>query len=101
MAWTMTDPHGQVGASYGAVAALGEQLADVLTARQWRTLRPVFGSRSGDPFDVSPSQAREVASLLTTAAHSGRLRADSALLALGLAESANRSASAGHPWSWA
>lgn len=100
MSWTMTDPHSQVGASYGAVATLGDQLADVLTARQWRKLRPVFGSRSGDPFDVPPSLAGEVAKLLHAAAASGRMSPAVALLALGLSESAGRAASAGRPWRW-
>lgn len=101
MSWTISHlPSGQDQRPGGAIANLAQQLAHVLTARQWRELEAVFARRSGDPFAIPPQQAGRIAAILDQAAAHRLMGADWAGLALTLAAAARRASSSGQAWRW-
>lgn len=103
MGWNIShgaNQNGEVRRSYTTMDNLGQQLAHVLSARDWRTLKPLFRRRSGDPFTVSPRDAGRMARVLRTAARNRLLPTDWSLTAIELADAADSAASARQPWEW-
>lgn len=103
MGWTISHADNravEMRRSYTTMANLGQQLAHVLSARDWRTLKPLFARRSGDPFTISPRDAGRMAGVLHSAARSQLLPADWSLTAVELADSAQSAAAARQPWEW-
>ncbi|SHL75228.1 hypothetical protein [Streptomyces yunnanensis] len=99
MGWTIS--HGvQNTRSATTIHNLAQHLAHVLSASDWRAIEPVFGYRSGDPFQVPHADARRLAAVLRRAANHRKMPADWGALARELADSAERAASARQPWKW-
>lgn len=103
MGWNIshgTNQYGEMRRSCTTMDNLGKQLSHVLPARTWRTLKPLFARRSGDPFTVSPRDAGRMADALRAAARNQLLPTDWSLTAVELAEAAARAAAARQPWEW-
>ncbi|MFJ2186309.1 hypothetical protein ACIOJG_37500 [Streptomyces anulatus] len=103
MSWTIshgTPTGGPTSRSYNAVHALAQAAAHALTASDWARLRPILHRRSGDPFQISPDEARTAAGLLHRAADSGLMDRQSAQAARELAAAATRAATARQFWTW-
>ncbi|MBK3582579.1 hypothetical protein JHN49_02200 [Streptomyces sp. MBT57] len=103
MSWTIshgTPTGAPTSRSYNAVHALAQSAAHALTARDWALLRPVLARRSGDPFQISPDDARVAAALLRRAADSGLMDPQFVTGARDLAAAATRAADARQPWTW-
>lgn len=83
-----------------SIGNLGQQIAHVLPARDWRRVKSLFSRRSGDPFAVSPKDAGEMARVLNVAADHPRMPADWAQDARQLADSARNAARTRQPWNW-
>ncbi|MGW2920399.1 DUF7739 domain-containing protein [Streptomyces angustmyceticus] len=103
MGWTIshgTEANGLISPSYRSISVLGQHLAYVLPARDWRSMAPAFGNRSGDPFTVPAAKAAHIAGLLRVAAGHRLMPHDRAQLARQLADAADRAAKARQPWEW-
>lgn len=103
MAWNIshgTDRNNEVLTSYSHMGSLCEHLTHVLSSREWRVLKPAFGTRSGDPFRISPKDAGRMATVLHAAATHHLMPAEFARTARDLADAANRAANARQPWEW-
>lgn len=100
MGWSIRNGSTTSAPSYGAVEQLGQACADVLPARDYRTLRPLFRRRHCEPFSVSPREARNMAAALTRASEDRRMPPAQAVLAEKLAASAQRAANNRQPWEW-
>jgi hypothetical protein len=96
-----TNRYGQIYRSGSAVAALGHQLAYVLSPSDWRTIQYLFsGKRRSDDELVGPDEARRIAVVLRKAASHSKMSADGALDALEFATAADLAADSGEPWTW-
>lgn len=90
------------GASRSAtsIGNLGQRLADVLPARDWRQISHLFDGRFADIQQIPPARAKQIAGILRTAANHRRMPADWAELARLIADAANSASRAGEPWTW-
>lgn len=103
MGWNIshgTNQNGEMRRSYTSMDNLGQQLAHVLSARDWRILKPLFARRSADPFTISPRDAGRMAGVLHAAARNPLLPTDWSLTAVELADSAQNAAAARQSWEW-
>ena len=103
MGWNIshgTDSNGEVRRSYTTMTNLGQQLAHVLSARDWRTIAPLFARREEARFTVSHRDAGRMARVFRTAARNRLLPTDWSLTAIELADSAESAAKARQPWEW-
>ncbi|MFL4491544.1 hypothetical protein ACJ6WD_09820 [Streptomyces sp. VTCC 41912] len=103
MVWNIshgTDRHNEVCASYSHMCQLCEHLAHVLPAREWRVLKPAFGVRTGDPFEISAKDAGRMAPILRSAAAHRLMPAQFAETARDLADAADRAAGGRQTWRW-
>lgn len=102
MGWTIshgTDRNNEIDCSYTTISNFAQAVADVLPARDWRTLAPVLNDRSGDGrFSVPAAEASRIAGLLRKAAGQRRMPSDWADLARELADAADRAANARQVW---
>lgn len=98
-----------MGMSYGAptrsalqLHQLAQQMAHVLTARQWRTVRGLFDAveHSGGPFVFDAAQAYRYAEVFRAAAAHPKMPADWGQFALDIADHASAAIRAGRPWRW-
>ncbi|WP_329330754.1 hypothetical protein OIU81_02920 [Streptomyces sp. NBC_01454] len=103
MGWTIshgTHNNGQISPSYRSISVLGQHLAYVLPASDWRAIEPVFGDRSGGPFRVPHNEARRIAAVLRRAASHRKMPADWGDLAREFADAAQNAANARQSWEW-
>ncbi|KIZ16852.1 hypothetical protein [Streptomyces natalensis] len=104
MGWNIfhgTDRNNEICRSYTTISNLAQAVADVLPARDWRTLAPVLNHRYGDAyFSVPAADAGRIASLLHKAASHRRMPPDFGDLARELANAAQAAANARQPWEW-
>ncbi|WP_445520459.1 DUF7739 domain-containing protein [Streptomyces sp. NEAU-174] len=103
MGWNIshgTDSNGEVRRSYTTMHNLGQQLAHVLSARDWRTIAFLFDGNACDVVIVAPRKAGKIAVVLSRAAQHRLMPSDWAKDAQALADSAQRAATARQPWEW-
>lgn len=82
------------------ISNLGEQLAHVLSARDWRQISHLFDGSFSDVAEIPPRQAGRIATILRQAAGHRLMPTDWADLAGIFADAAQRAARAGQPWTW-
>lgn len=112
MGWSISHGNSARGTNYrsgGAMCDVGQQVAHVVTAKEWRTVEKLFKlANSGDgPFSIPPREAGKMAAVLRKAAsHQLMPRSfvgDSLVIAEAvreLADAAQRAATARQPWEW-
>ncbi|MGQ4513674.1 DUF7739 domain-containing protein [Streptomyces sp. DW26H14] len=104
MGWNVShgsNQNGEERRSYTSVYNFAQQLAHVLSAREWKELAPIFNRQGpADPFDVPPRQAARVADLLDKAAGHRKMPSDWADMARLFAAAARRASQAGQMWEW-
>ncbi|MEV6726881.1 hypothetical protein AB0M94_38925 [Streptomyces xanthochromogenes] len=103
MGWNIshgTDRNSEYRRSYTQISNLGQHLAHVLSAADWRSIQYLFNRRSGDPFTVAAAEADRIAALLYQAANHRLMPADWAEDVQLLADAADRAAAAGESWTW-
>lgn len=90
------------GASRSAltVSNLGQRLADVLPARDWRQIRHLFDGRFADIQQIAPAEAKQIAAILRTASNHRRMPGEWAELARLIADAAESAHRAGETWTW-
>ncbi len=98
-----------MGWSYGGptrsalqMEQLGQQMAHVLPARQWRTVRTLFDAvEHGDgPFVFDAVVAYRYAEVFRAAAAHSKMPADWGRFALDVADHASAAIRSGRPWRW-
>lgn len=82
------------------IGNLGEQLAHVLPASDWRQISYLFGGGFADVTEVPPRQAGQIADILRKAARHRLMPGDWADLATVFADAAQRASRSGQPWTW-
>lgn len=103
MGWNIShgsNAYGEERRSYGTVSNLATQLAHVLPASDWNSIRHLFNRGSGDPFDVPAHEAAGIARVLRKAASSRLMPAEWETEARLFADAAGRAANSGQPWRW-
>lgn len=101
MGWNVSHgprPYGQMRRSYTSMGQLGEQIAHVLPAREWRKVRHLFNRSSGDPFTIPAKDAARIAPILRKAAElmTAEWASDTSILA----DCADRAAANRQNWEW-
>lgn len=91
---------GDLRRSYTSVHNLGQQLAHVLPARQWRVIAGLFNRGSGDPFTIRPKDAGVIAAVFRAAADHPKMPADWGNEAMQFALSARQAANSRQSWEW-
>lgn len=98
-----------MGLSYGGptrsalqMEQLGQQMAHVLPARQWRTVQVLFDAveAPGGPFVFDAGQAYRYAEVFRAAAAHPKMPSDWAAFALDIADHASAAIRSGQPWRW-
>lgn len=97
-----------IGISHGAggsrsaltISNLGQHLAHVLTAGEWREIDDLFGGRFADVASIPPREAARIGDLLHKAANHPLMPTDWGCSALAIGDSAKRAARAGQNWEW-
>jgi hypothetical protein len=81
---------------------LGQHMAHVLPARQWRSVRGLLdlAQRADGPFSFSPAETYRLAEAFRAAAAHPKMPACWAQSASELAEIAGQHRDAGKPWRW-
>jgi hypothetical protein len=93
--------HGVQGSrSALTISNLGQQLAHVLSAREWREIADLFDGRFSDVASIPPRQAGRIGDLLHKAARHRLTGAEWADLAVEIGDAAQRAAHAGQNWQW-
>lgn len=82
------------------ISNLGEQLAHVLSAREWRELVDLFDGRLADVASIPPREAGRIGELLHKAARHRLMGAEWASLAVEIGDAAQRASRAGQNWEW-
>ncbi|MBD0743567.1 hypothetical protein [Streptomyces sp. CBMA152] len=82
------------------ISNLGQQLAHVLTAAEWREIADLFDGSFADIASVPPREAGRIGDLLHKGARHRLMAADWGDLAAELGDAANRAARAGQNWEW-
>ncbi|MEV4424041.1 hypothetical protein AB0K23_01430 [Streptomyces sp. NPDC049602] len=102
MGWSISHGGTRYSFSYSGVAELREHIKKAAGWSQRRTLKPVTDRRSGDPFSITPRDAKAIGQALLDVA--SRLPSTSdddwAGMARQIGRSALRAASANEPWVW-
>lgn len=98
-----------MGWSYGGptrsalqMEQLGQRMAHVLPARQWRTVSTLFDAvqRGGGPFVFDASVAYRYAEVFRAAAAHPKMPADWGRFARDIADHASAAIRSGRPWRW-
>ncbi|MFB6805453.1 hypothetical protein [Streptomyces sp. NPDC056387] len=91
---------GQERLSYTSVAVMGEQIAYVVSSRDWRTVRHLFSGRLPDDYLINPKDAGKIADIFAKAASDRRMPRDWADTIRRWAAAGYRAFQAGEHWSW-
>lgn len=112
MGWTISHGNSTRGTNYrsgGAMSDVGQQVAHVVSGRDWRTVQKLFklANSSDGSFSIPPREAGKMAAVLRKAADHPmmptRFVGDSLVSADAvreLADAAQRAAAARQPWEW-
>ncbi|MGW3196311.1 DUF7739 domain-containing protein [Streptomyces sp. NPDC001118] len=92
--------HGAPYTSATTISQLGQHLAHVLKASEWREIDDLFGKRYDDITHMPPDEAERVGDLLHKAATHRLMPADQRSLAIEIGDAAHRAARAGQTWKW-
>ncbi|MFD5384283.1 hypothetical protein ACFWMG_04800 [Streptomyces sp. NPDC127074] len=105
MGWSIS--HGNIprGTNYRSATAMyevGQQVAHVVTAKEWRTVEKLFRlANSGDgPFSIPHREAGKMAAVLREAAAHRLMPRSFVANVRELADAAQRAATARQPWEW-
>lgn len=100
MGWSTS--HDTANRSADAIQEVGQQVAHVVTAKDWRTVQPLFhlANRADGPFTVPAREAGRMALVLGKAAAHSLMPAAWAGDVAALAKAAQRAATARQPWEW-
>lgn len=82
------------------ISNLGEQLAYVLPARDWRQISHLFGGSFSDVAEIPHREAGKIAAILRKAARHRLMPANWADLARIFADAADRAHRARQAWTW-
>ena len=82
------------------IANLGQQLAHVLPASQWREISDLFDGAFADTASIPPREAGRIGDILHTAARHRLMPADWGQLATDIGDAAQRAARARQNWEW-
>jgi hypothetical protein len=82
------------------ISNLGEQLAHVLPARDWRRIAHLFGGGFADIAEIPHREAGKIAAILHQAAQHRLMPTDWATLARIFADAAQRASRARQTWTW-
>ncbi|GGU52483.1 DUF7739 domain-containing protein [Streptomyces lavendofoliae] len=82
------------------ISNLGQQLAHVLPARDWRKIQHLFGGRFADIAHIPSREAGKIADILCKAAGDRRMPSEWADLARLFADAGHRAARSGQTWTW-
>lgn len=82
------------------IGNLGQQLAHVLSSREWREIADLFDGRLADVASIPPGEAGRIGDLLHKAARTRLMPADWGSLAIEIGDAAHRAACAGQNWEW-
>ncbi|MFJ4637582.1 hypothetical protein ACIP69_18400 [Streptomyces hygroscopicus] len=112
MGWTISHGNSQRGKNYrsaGAMHDVGQQVAHIVTAKEWRTVEKLFKlANSGDgPFTIPHREAGKMAAVLRKAASHPLMPRSfvgdslvSADAVRELADAAQRAATVRQSWEW-
>ncbi|MFE4671098.1 hypothetical protein [Streptomyces sp. NPDC056723] len=93
--------HGVGGTRSGlTISNLGQHLAHVLTASEWREIGDLFDGRFADVASIPPREASRIGDLLHDAAGHRLMDPAWGNLARELGDAANRAAASGQNWTW-
>ena len=92
--------HGVRYTSATTITELGQHLAHVLKASEWREIDDLFGKRYDDITHMPPAEAGRIGDLLHKAAAHRLMPADWRSLAIEIGDAAKRAARAGQTWEW-
>lgn len=82
------------------ISNLGQHLAHVLTASEWREVSHLFDGRVSVPIYTPAAEAGRIGDLLHKAARHRAMEWSWGELAILLGDAANRAARAGQTWEW-
>jgi hypothetical protein len=82
------------------IGNLGQHLAHVLSAREWREISDLFGGRFADVASIPPHEAGRIGDLLHKAARHRLMDREWGSLAVEIGDAARRAARAGQNWEW-
>ncbi|MCT9092871.1 hypothetical protein N4G70_28960 [Streptomyces sp. ASQP_92] len=82
------------------ISNLGQQLAHVLSATEWRELADLFDGGFADVASIPPREAGRIGELLHKAARHRLMGAEWSSLAVEIGDAAQRAARAGQNWEW-
>ncbi|MFF4403618.1 hypothetical protein [Streptomyces sp. NPDC001404] len=82
------------------ISSLGEHLAHVLPARDWRKISKYFGGGLPNYADIPPHAAGQIGDTLLAAADHRLMPADWGGLAREIGMAAKTAAAAGEAWEW-
>lgn len=82
------------------ISNLGQQLAHVLSAREWREIAELFDGRFADVASIPSREAGRIGELLHKAARHRLMGAEWADLAVEIGDAAQRAARVGQNWQW-
>ncbi|MER6350631.1 hypothetical protein ABT186_01945 [Streptomyces sp. NPDC001634] len=82
------------------ISNLGQQLAHVLTASEWREINDLFGGGFADIARIPPTEAERIGDLLHKAARHRLMPTNWADLATDIGDAAHRAATARQNWKW-
>ncbi|NUP49182.1 MAG: hypothetical protein HOW97_18025 [Catenulispora sp.] len=88
--------------SAGAMHELGQHMAHVLPAGEWRAVQSLFRSAqwADGPFEIAPADTRRMAAVFRAAAGHRLMPREWAVSADELAAVAEQHATRGVPWEW-
>lgn len=92
--------HGVRYTSATTISQLGQQLAHVLNASEWREIDDLFGKRHDDITHMPPGDAARIGDLLHKAARHRLMPADWGDFAIEIGDAAKRAARARQNWEW-
>lgn len=82
------------------ISNLGQQLAHVLSAREWREVADLFDGRLAGEVSIPPHEADRIGELLHKAARHRLMNAEWASPAVEIGDAAKRAARVGQNWEW-
>lgn len=93
--------HGAGGNRSGlSISQLGQHLAHVLSASEWREIDDLFGGSFADVASIPPHEAERIGDLLHKAARHRLMPTNWGDLAILIGDAAHRAARAGQNWEW-
>ncbi|MEU5900586.1 DUF7739 domain-containing protein [Streptomyces venezuelae] len=93
--------HGVAGTrSALTISNLGNQLAHVLAANEWREIKYLFGGQFSDIVTIPPQEAFRIGDLLHQAADHRLMDPSWGILAREIGDAARMAGASGQNWTW-